>query len=82
MERTGYVSRGSTPWFHSRRPRFLTVLAGILPVHPFRACFIPEALLRFALQGVPFEQRPEHSSRPGSPLAVTTVATAIPVGLA
>jgi len=49
-----------------------------LPVHPSRACFIPEALLRFSLQGVPFEQRPKHSSCPGSLLAVTTVATATP----
>jgi hypothetical protein len=57
LERTGYTPEVSTPRSHSRRPRFRTAFASILPVHPSRACFIPEALLRFALQGVPLEQR-------------------------
>jgi hypothetical protein len=29
MRQTGYTSKGTTPWSHSRRPRFLTALAGI-----------------------------------------------------
>jgi len=69
------LPRGSILGYHPR-PRFLAVLAGILPVHPFRAYFIPEALLGFSLQGVPLERRPESSSLPGSPLVVPTVATA------
>jgi hypothetical protein len=49
------------PGFHPRvalpRPRFLPAFAAILPACHFRACFIPEALLRFTLQGFPLERR-------------------------
>jgi len=49
------------PAFHRRvplpRPRFLPAFAAILPACQFRACFIPEALLRFTLQGFPLERR-------------------------
>lgn len=74
------LPRGSTLEYRPRL-RFLTVLAGILPAHPFQAYFIPEALLGFSLQGFPLEQRPESSSPPGSPLVVPTVATASLVGV-
>jgi len=39
------------------RPRFHPAFAAILPACHFRACFIPEALLRFTLQGILLEQR-------------------------
>ena len=39
------------------RPRFLPAFAAILPACQFRACFIPEALLRFTLQGFPLARR-------------------------
>jgi len=62
----GYVPRSSTLGYRPR-PRFLTVLAGILPANPFRACFIPEALLGFSLQGVPLG-RSALGSSPKAPL--------------
>ena len=69
------------PGFHPRvslpRPRFLPAFAAILPACQSRACFIPEALLRFTLQGFPLERRLGSFPRPSCPLAVTTVATAI-----
>lgn len=69
------LPRGSTLEY-SPRPRFFTVIAGILPAHPFRAYFIPEALLGFSLQGFPLERRPRNSSLRGFPHVVPTVATA------
>jgi len=39
------------------RPRFHPAFAAILPACQFRACFIPEALLRFTLQGFPLARR-------------------------
>jgi len=63
---SGYVPRASTLGYRPR-PRFLTVLAGILPVHPLQAYFILEALLGFSLQGFPLE-RSAFDSSPKAPL--------------
>jgi len=60
MRQTGYTSKGTTPWSHSRRPRFLTAIAALHPANPFHAYFIPEALMGFSLQGFLLDARPEH----------------------
>lgn len=66
MGSAGYIPRSSILGYRPR-PRFLTVLAGILPADPFRACFVPEALLGFSLQGVPLGRSTVGSS-PSAPL--------------
>jgi len=69
IKSVGYWPRGSTLRYRPRL-RFLPVIADILPTDPFQAYFILEALMGFALQGVPLENQAEHSSRSTSPHAV------------
>jgi len=61
-------------------PRFRTVLAGILPTSPLRACFIPEALLGFSLQGFPLVRRLRRFRAEDPLLPFPSVATAALTG--